>query len=84
MNRTIWGQPAADDHSPLWTAKFCGKIEHPDVWGTVNGKQVKLSKAWTEYLITPGFSTEKFIEQRNAGLKKTGTRNAFTKRDSYR
>lgn len=71
---SVWGPPEPVDHSPLWTAKFCGRIEHPPVYEG----GVKVSQAWTEYLIDPNFTTEGFIKQRAAELRATSTRNAHT------
>lgn len=74
IKASVWGAPEPYDHSPLWSAKFCGKIDHPPVYEG----GVKVSQAWTEYLIDPNFTTEGFIKQRAAELRATSTRNAHT------
>lgn len=70
LKNQLWGteELSAHDPNPLWHAKYSGQvIHHP---------RLNNEAAYDEYLINPGFSTAKFIENRYAGLKKTGTRNA--------
>lgn len=68
----------AYDPDPLWRSKFSGKIERPAEYATIDGRRQVVSKPWTEYLIMPGFSTAKFVDDRHAGLAKTSTANAHT------
>jgi hypothetical protein len=69
----LWGTEELDTHdpNPLWRSKFTGEvIQHM--------RDVDGNSAWTEYVIDPAFSTEKFIEERWAGIPKTSTRHCRT------
>jgi hypothetical protein len=71
IKSSVWGTEELDIHdpNPLWHSKFTGQVIH-------HPRDAEGNSAWTEYLIDPAFTTAKFVEQRCAGLKKTGTRNA--------
>lgn len=67
VKNSVWGtqELPAHDPNPLWHAKYSGEvIHHPRTIGEA---------AYDEYLINPGFSTAKFIENRWAGIPKTST-----------
>lgn len=69
----VWGTKELDIHyhSPLWRAKFTGEVIH-------HPRDSDGNSAWTEYVVDPAFSTEKFIEERWAGIPKSSTRHCRT------
>lgn len=68
LKAELWGTEKLEIHDPnaLWHAKHTGQVIH-------HPRSVEGEAAYTEYVIDPGFSTAKFIENRVAGLKKTST-----------